>query len=46
MADLPSSSLPGGNPLVALAAAVIYAILYVLGGVKYLVGVLTISFPR
>ncbi|KAK4684591.1 lysophospholipid hydrolase, partial [Tremellales sp. Uapishka_1] len=45
MSNVPPPPVADGNPLVALAAAVIYAILYVLQGVRYTVGLMTISFP-
>ncbi|OCF45992.1 lysophospholipase NTE1 [Kwoniella heveanensis CBS 569] len=45
MSQVPSPPEANGNPLVTLAVAVIQAILYVLQGVRYAVGVLTISVP-
>ncbi|WWD18608.1 lysophospholipase NTE1 [Kwoniella shandongensis] len=45
MSSVPTPPDTNGNPLLALAVAVIYAILYVLQGIKHVVGVLTISFP-
>lgn len=41
-----SSADTNGNPLVALAVAVIGAILYVLNGIKWMVGWVTITIPR
>ncbi|KAK8858713.1 lysophospholipase NTE1 [Kwoniella newhampshirensis] len=45
MSTVPPPPDTNGNPLLALAVAVIYAILYVLQGIRHIVGVLTISFP-
>lgn len=46
MSSIPTPPDANGNPLIALAVAVIYAILYVLQGVKYGVSLLTIGIPR
>ena len=47
MEDTPSAGLPAsGNPLVTLAVAAIGAILYVLHGVKCMVGWVTLTVPR
>ncbi|WVR06474.1 lysophospholipase NTE1 [Kwoniella sp. DSM 27419] len=45
MSQLPQPPDTNGNPLVTLAVAVIRAILYILQGVRHVVGVLTISVP-
>ncbi|KGB75028.2 lysophospholipase NTE1 [Cryptococcus deuterogattii R265] len=45
MSSIPTPPDANGNPLIALAVAVIYAILYVLQGVKYGVSLLTIGIP-
>ncbi|WVW84836.1 lysophospholipase NTE1 [Kwoniella bestiolae CBS 10118] len=45
MSTVPPPPDANGNPLIALAVAVIYAILYVLQGIRNLVGVLTIGLP-
>ncbi|WWC88526.1 lysophospholipase NTE1 [Kwoniella dendrophila CBS 6074] len=45
MSKVPPPPETNGNPLVALAVAVIYAILYVLQGIRNVVGVLTIGLP-
>ncbi|WWC62720.1 lysophospholipase NTE1 [Kwoniella dejecticola CBS 10117] len=45
MSSVPTPPDANGNPLIALAIAVIYAILYVLQGVRNVVGVLTIGLP-
>jgi lysophospholipid hydrolase len=37
---------PGrGNPLVALAIAIVKAFLYILGSIRYMVGWVTITLP-
>jgi lysophospholipid hydrolase len=46
MSTVPTPPDAGGNPLIALAVAVIYAILYVLQWVRSLVGWVTITVPR
>lgn len=46
MSSIPAPPDANGNPLIALAVAVIYAILYVLQGVRYGVSLLTIGIPR
>ncbi|WVQ65631.1 lysophospholipase NTE1 [Kwoniella botswanensis] len=45
MSTVPPPPDANGNPLIALAVAIIYAILYVLQGFRNLVGVLTIGLP-
>ncbi|OXM79313.1 lysophospholipase NTE1 [Cryptococcus neoformans Bt63] len=45
MSSIPTPPDANGNPLIALAVAVIYAILYVLQGVRYGVSLLTIGIP-
>ncbi|RSH91000.1 phosphatidylcholine and lysophosphatidylcholine phospholipase [Saitozyma podzolica] len=45
MSTVPTPPDAGGNPLIALAVAVIYAILYVLQWVRSLVGWVTITVP-
>nr|XP_019012887.1 lysophospholipase NTE1 [Kwoniella pini CBS 10737]OCF51668.1 lysophospholipase NTE1 [Kwoniella pini CBS 10737] len=45
MSNVPPPPDANGNPLIALAVAVIYAILYVLQGIRNVVGVLTIGLP-
>jgi hypothetical protein len=42
--DQPTATV--GNPLVALAVAVIYAVLYVLNSIRAIVAWLTITLPR
>jgi lysophospholipid hydrolase len=46
MKEVPHPPDGGGNPLVTLAVAVIYAILYVLDSIRALVTWLTITLPR
>lgn len=46
MSSIPAPPDANGNPLIALAVAVIYAILYVLQGVRYGVSLITIGIPR
>ncbi|ODO05143.1 lysophospholipase NTE1 [Cryptococcus wingfieldii CBS 7118] len=45
MSKVPPPPDSNGNPLIALAVAVIYAILYVLQGIRYAVGLVTIRVP-
>jgi lysophospholipid hydrolase len=46
MSDVPAPPDAGGNPLIALAVAVIYAILYILRWFRALVAWVTITVPR
>ncbi|WVQ85079.1 lysophospholipase NTE1 [Cryptococcus sp. DSM 104549] len=45
MSTVPAPPDGNGNPLVSLAVAAVRAILYVLQGIKYCVGVVTIGIP-
>lgn len=46
LGPVPTPPEANGNPLVALAVAIIYAFLYLLQTVKYLVAWVTITVPR